>query len=47
LRDVLTIHGEDFDFGPMPGGASLPAKAIGSDWFAGPGRGSALCLLLC
>jgi hypothetical protein len=34
--DVLTINGEAFDFGPLPEGATLPAEAIDSDWFAGP-----------
>ena len=34
--DVLTINGEDFDFGPLPEGATLPLDAIESDWFAGP-----------
>ncbi|WP_209428464.1 hypothetical protein [Pararhodobacter sp. SW119] len=34
--DVLTINGEAFDFTPLPEGASLPAEAIDSDWFAGP-----------
>lgn len=34
--DVLTINGEEFDFTPLPEGATLPAEAIDSDWFAGP-----------
>jgi len=34
--DTLTINGEDFDFSPLPEGATLPAEAIASDWFAGP-----------
>ncbi|GGD22223.1 hypothetical protein [Sinisalibacter lacisalsi] len=32
--DVLTINGEDFDFGPLPAGATLPQEAIGSPHFA-------------
>jgi hypothetical protein len=34
--DTLTINGEAFDFSPLPEGATLPAEAIASDWFAGP-----------
>ena len=34
--DVLTVNGEDFDFGPLPEGAMLPAEAMDSDWFSGP-----------
>lgn len=34
--DTLTINGELFDFSILPEGASLPADAIDSDWFAGP-----------
>lgn len=34
--DVLTINGEDFDFAGVPEGATLPASAIASEWFAGP-----------
>ncbi len=32
--DALTINGEVFDFAPLPEGASLPAAAINSPWFA-------------
>jgi hypothetical protein len=32
---VLRINGEDFDFSPMPDGATLPRSAINSEWFAG------------
>ncbi|GAW37123.1 hypothetical protein RA2_04198 [Roseovarius sp. A-2] len=34
--DALTINGEVFDFSPLSEGATLPAEAIASDWFAGP-----------
>jgi len=34
--DVLTINNEPFDFTQLPTGATLPADAIGSDYFAGP-----------
>lgn len=34
--DVLTLNGEDFDFGPLPEGATLPAEAIDSEWIIGP-----------
>lgn len=34
--DVLTANGETFDFTQLPEGATLPAEAIESDWFAGP-----------
>jgi hypothetical protein len=34
--DTLTINGETFDFAPLPDGATLPADAIPSGWFAGP-----------
>ena len=33
--DILTLNGEDFDFGPIPEGATLPRAAIASAWFAG------------
>lgn len=33
--DRLYLNGELFDFGPLPDGATLPAVAISSDWFAG------------
>ena len=31
--DVLTINGEPFDFTQLPEGATLPATAVGSDYF--------------
>lgn len=34
--DVLTVNGQEFDFTPLPDGATLPNEAIGSDWFVGP-----------
>jgi hypothetical protein len=34
--DTLTINGGAFDFSQLPEGATLPAEAIGSDYFAGP-----------
>lgn len=34
--DALIVNGEVFDFAPLPEGASLPAAAIASRWFAGP-----------
>lgn len=33
--DVLTVNGEDFDFTPLPEGATLPREAIQCQWFAG------------
>jgi hypothetical protein len=36
VGDVLTINGEAFDFSQLPEGATLPAGAIDSDYFAGP-----------
>lgn len=33
--DVLTLNGVEFDFGPLPDGATLPADAIVSDWIVG------------
>lgn len=33
--DVITVNGEDFDFGPIKEGDRLPAKAISSFWFVG------------
>lgn len=33
--DVLTINGEDFDFSPIPEGATLPAAAISSPFVVG------------
>lgn len=35
LGDILTLNGEIFDLSPLPEGATLPAEAIHSDWFAG------------
>ena len=34
--DALVVNGEVFDFAPLPEGASLPASAVASPWFAGP-----------
>lgn len=36
--DVLWVNGEPFDFSQLPDGATLPADAIDSDWFAGAVR---------
>ncbi|MFK3794706.1 hypothetical protein [Pseudomonas sp. NPDC088444] len=33
--DMLTINGFDFDFSPLPDGASLPAEAVDIHWFCG------------
>lgn len=33
--DVLTLNGEELDFGPLPDGATLPREAIDSPWIAG------------
>lgn len=33
--DTLTIAGEDFDFSPIPEGATLPREAVACDWIAG------------
>lgn len=33
--DVLSINGSDFDFSPLPGGAEIPADAVGSPWVTG------------
>lgn len=33
--DVLTLNGEPFDLSGVPEGATLPRKAIDSDWIAG------------
>ncbi len=33
--DILTINGQDFNFGPVTDGAILPAAAVQSDWIAG------------
>ena len=37
-RDILTINGENFDFGALPNGAELPASAIQSEFIAGPAK---------
>jgi hypothetical protein len=34
LDDVLTINGEDFDFTPLPDGATLPRDAVACAWLA-------------
>lgn len=34
--DILTLNEQEFDFSSIPEGATLPADAIGSDYFAGP-----------
>lgn len=34
--DVLTVNGQEFDFTPLPDGATLPNEAIDSEHFAGP-----------
>jgi hypothetical protein len=34
--DILTLNGEDFDFGRLQEGATLPLEAIDSAWFCGP-----------
>lgn len=46
--DALTLNGALFDFSPLAEGATLPLKAIASDWFAGPvtRRGGVLRLAL-
>lgn len=33
--DILYVNGEDFDFGPLNEGDSLPASAVDSPWFDG------------
>ena len=33
--EVLIINGEEFDFAPIPEGATLPAHAIQSSWIIG------------
>ena len=33
--DTLTLNGEEFDFGPLGEGETLPADAIDSPWIAG------------
>lgn len=34
--NVLKLNGEDFDFGQLVEGGTLPQQAIASKWFAGP-----------
>jgi hypothetical protein len=36
--DVLTVNGEELDFGPLPEGAVLPSEAIGNDYVIGAER---------
>lgn len=36
MGEVLTINGVDFDFGPLPDGATLPAQAVGCKWINDP-----------
>ena len=33
--DILTLNGEDFDFGPLPVGATFPKQAIPCKWLEG------------
>jgi len=33
--DTLTLNGEEFDFGPLEEGETLPADAIDSEWIRG------------
>ena len=33
--DILTVNDMSFDLSAIPEGATLPAEAIGSEWFAG------------
>ena len=33
--DTLTLNGEEFDFGPLEEGETLPADAIDSPWITG------------
>lgn len=30
--DALTVNGVEYDFTPLPAGATLPAEAIDSEW---------------
>lgn len=32
--DVLTVNGQDYDFGPLPEGATLPREAVDCPWLA-------------
>ena len=34
--DTLTINGVEFDFSPIPEGATLPADAVDSEFICGP-----------
>ncbi|WP_297772646.1 hypothetical protein [uncultured Roseovarius sp.] len=34
--DVLTINGADYDFAPLPEGATLPPEAVDSEFITGP-----------
>lgn len=34
--DALTINGEQFDFGPLPDGATIPAGEVPCEWISGP-----------
>ncbi|APO81802.1 hypothetical protein [Pseudomonas putida] len=34
--EILVLNGEAFDFSPLVEGATLPQKAIVSQWFVGP-----------
>lgn len=31
--DIIMVNGVEFDFSPLPEGATLPSDAINSDWF--------------
>ena len=33
--DVVTINGEELDFGPMNEGDTIPAEATGNEWLVG------------
>jgi hypothetical protein len=34
--EILTINAEQFDFGPLADGGTIPANAIPCDWIVGP-----------
>lgn len=34
--EVLNIDSTDYDFGPLPAGATLPSEALNCRWIAGP-----------
>lgn len=36
VGDVLTINGDDLDLSGIPAGATLPRKAVASEWITGP-----------